>query len=93
MITIADAVQQQNYHSVIVGKWHLGNENHTMPLARGFNEALSFNLGIRYLGAWDSRAENCKLDDAFDKFVWASCPHSVQVTMLCREMMVNIYSI
>lgn len=57
-----------------------GNENDTMPLARGFNEALSFNLGIRYLGPFDPQAENCAFPDAFDKFVWANCPHAVQVS-------------
>lgn len=77
-VTIAEALQDTDYRSIIIGKWHLGNKNKSMPLSQGFSEALSYNLGIRFLGPWDSRAENCKLPDFFDRFQWGMCPHAVQ---------------
>ena len=53
-ITTAEALQDADYRSMIVGKWHLSNKNWSMPLSQGFNEALSYNLGIRYLALWAS---------------------------------------
>lgn len=78
-VTIAEAVQEAGYHTMLIGKWHLGSENHSMPLSQGFDEALSYNLGIRYLGPMDRSAENCPLPDLFDRFQWSMCPHAVQV--------------
>ena len=43
--TIAEHMQSAGYHSMLVGKWHLGHSPGHRPEQRGFDEVLGFNLG------------------------------------------------
>ena len=43
-ITIAQALKKQNYHTAIVGKWHLGSKPEYLPLRYGFD----YYFGIPY---------------------------------------------
>jgi len=38
MITLAELLQQADYHTVLTGKWHLGNTAPNRPTDRGFEE-------------------------------------------------------
>jgi uncharacterized sulfatase len=71
-ITIAELLKQQNYHTVHIGKWHLGTSPQFLPGAQGFDESLLMHSGL-YLPEDDPNVVNAKLDfDPIDKFLWAT---------------------
>lgn len=45
--TIADALRAAGYHTVALGKWHLGYADRFHPLARGFDDYFGFLQGAR----------------------------------------------
>jgi len=45
-VTIAEALRQNGYTSISIGKWHLGDDPETGPLEQGFD----FNVGGWHLG-------------------------------------------
>ena len=45
-ITLADELQEAGYHTVHIGKWHLGRNPQFMPNARGFDESLIMASGL-----------------------------------------------
>lgn len=45
--TIADFLKPHGYKSTMIGKWHLGEEEHHHPLKRGFDECFGFLAGSR----------------------------------------------
>ncbi|MBI1375239.1 MAG: sulfatase-like hydrolase/transferase [Phycisphaera sp.] len=45
--TIADYLKRAGYHSMLVGKWHLGEPEECNPLNRGFDEFFGFLGGGR----------------------------------------------
>ncbi|MEE4288262.1 MAG: sulfatase [Erythrobacter sp.] len=70
-ITIAELLKQQDYHTVHIGKWHLGRRADFMPNAQGFDESLLMHSGL-YLEEDDPGVVNARLDfDPIDKFLWA----------------------
>jgi len=71
-ITIAELLKQQDYHTVHIGKWHLGNSPQFLPNAQGFDESLLMHSGL-YLPEDDPNVVNAKLDfDPIDQFLWAA---------------------
>ena len=71
-ITIAELLKQQDYHTVHIGKWHLGNGPQFLPNAQGFDESLLMHSGL-YLPEDDPNVINAKLDfDPIDKTLWAA---------------------
>jgi len=69
-ITIAEALKAQAYHSVHIGKWHLGRTNGMAPTDQGFDESLLMASGL-YLPKDDPNVVNAKQDfDPIDKFLW-----------------------
>jgi arylsulfatase A-like enzyme len=71
-ITIAELLKQQDYHTVHIGKWHLGNSPQFLPNAQGFDESLLMHSGL-YLPEDDPNVVNAKLDfDPIDKTLWAA---------------------
>ncbi|MEO1554132.1 MAG: sulfatase [Pseudomonadota bacterium] len=71
-ITIAELLQEQDYHTVHIGKWHLGRRDDFMPNAQGFDESLLMASGL-FLAEDDPNVVNAKLDfDPIDKFLWAA---------------------
>lgn len=71
-ITIAELLKQRDYHTVHIGKWHLGNSPQFLPNAQGFDESLLMHSGL-YLPEDDPNVVNAKLDfDPIDKFLWAA---------------------
>jgi arylsulfatase A-like enzyme len=79
-ITIAEALKTRGYHTVHLGKWHLGGTTGSRPEQQGFDESLGFISGASmFLPAKDPGVENARQDfDPIDKFLWANLPYSVQ---------------
>ena len=70
-ITIAEVLQDAGYHTVHIGKWHLGRSGGSSPTAQGFDESLLMASGL-FLPEDDPGVVNAKLDfDPIDKFLWA----------------------
>ncbi len=79
-ITIADLLHQRGYHTVHLGKWHLGDGTGMRPEQHGFDESLGFMIGAqKYLPDASPDVENSLQDfDPIDRFLWANLPFSVQ---------------
>ncbi|MGB0262543.1 MAG: sulfatase-like hydrolase/transferase [Henriciella sp.] len=70
-ITVAEMLKSQGYHTVHIGKWHLGRSAESNPNAQGFDESLLMASGL-FLPEDDPNVVNAKLDfDPIDKFLWA----------------------
>jgi uncharacterized sulfatase len=69
-ITIAELLADRGYHTVHIGKWHLGRANGMAPNDQGFDESLLMASGL-YLPEDDPDVVNSKQDfDPIDKFLW-----------------------
>lgn len=70
-VTIADILSERGYHTVHIGKWHLGNAAPFTPNHQGFAESLDMASGL-HLPPNDPRGVDARLDfDPIDKFLWA----------------------
>lgn len=75
-VTIAEVLQKAGYHTVHIGKWHLGRTNGSAPNDQGFDESLLMDSGL-YLPEDHPRAVNAKVDfDPIDRFLWAAMRYS-----------------
>ncbi len=71
-ITIAELLSEQGYHTVHIGKWHLGRTSGMAPEDQGFDESLLMASGL-YLPEDDPEVVNAKQDfDPIDRFLWAA---------------------
>ena len=77
-ITIPEMLKPQGYHSVHVGKWHLGGSKDFIPTNHGFDESLWIESGSLFLPEKHPDVVNAKLTDIMDKFVFANLPYAVQ---------------
>lgn len=69
-ITIAEVLKERGYHSVHIGKWHLGSTEEMRPNKQGFDETLFMESGL-YLPVDDPNVYNSKQDfDPIDRFLW-----------------------
>jgi uncharacterized sulfatase len=69
-ITMAEALKAKGYHTMHVGKWHLGSTPEMRPNNQGFDETVFMESGL-YLPQKDPRVVNSKQDfDPIDKFLW-----------------------
>ncbi len=76
-ITIAELLAAQDYHTVHIGKWHLGRAPGMRPEDQGFKESLLMGSGL-YLPEDDPAAVNAKQDfDPIDRFLWAAMRYAV----------------
>ncbi|MBI1196802.1 MAG: sulfatase-like hydrolase/transferase [Phenylobacterium sp.] len=73
-ITIAQLLQQSGYHTIQLGKWHLGESPRFQPQSRGFSETLGFTGGgSMYLPKDDPRVVNSVQGfDPIDQNLWAN---------------------
>ena len=70
-VTIAEVLKQVDYHTVHIGKWHLGSVGEFHPTAQGFDECLLME-NLLFLPEDDPNVVNAKLDfDPIDKTLWA----------------------
>ena len=67
--TIAQMLKDSGYYTLMSGKWHLGSDNSSTPLAKGFEEsfslleggALHFNSGLYVMGHHVTFMNNSKV--------------------------------
>ncbi len=77
-ITLAELLKPQGYHTIHLGKWHLGNAKKFHPNNQGFDESLGFRQGSLFLPEDDPNIVNAKLPfDPIDKFLWGNLPYAV----------------
>lgn len=78
-VTIAEAVKAAGYHTLHIGKWHLGEAPALQPQNQGFDESLAVLGGAAMFMPEDAPdVVNAKLPwDAIDRFLWANLRHAV----------------
>ncbi|HWT52376.1 MAG TPA: sulfatase-like hydrolase/transferase, partial [Caulobacter sp.] len=79
-ITIAEALRTRGYHTIHLGKWHLGGVKGSRPEDQGFDESLGFMAGAAlYAPVGDPSVEESRQDfDPIDRFLWGALPYAVQ---------------
>ena len=79
-VTLPELLEQKGYHSVALGKWHLGGSEGMTPTAQGFDEFLGFLPGAAmFMEEDDPGVVNSKQDfDPIDKFLWANLKYAVR---------------
>lgn len=75
-ISLAETLKGAGYHTVHIGKWHLGRSNGMAPHDQGFDESLLMHSGM-YLPEDDPNVVNSKQDfDPIDRFLWKGLLHA-----------------
>ncbi len=70
-VTIAEVLAERGYHTVHIGKWHLGRTKEFRAVSQGFDESLLMGSGL-YLPKDHPAVVNAPMgSDSFDKFMWA----------------------
>jgi len=78
-IILPEILKPQGYHSVHIGKWHLGGADKFQPHNQGFDESLWLESGGFFLPEDDPNVVNAKLPfDPIDKFLWGNLPYAVE---------------
>ncbi len=78
-ISLARLLKGGGYHTVHLGKWHLGENARFSPQAHGFDETLGFMAGASmFLPAASPDVVNAEQTfDPIDRFLWAAHPWQV----------------
>ena len=75
-VTLAELLKPAGYHTVHIGKWHLGTSGGMAPQDQGFDESLLMASGL-YLPEEHPDAVNSKQDfDAIDRFLWRAMQYA-----------------
>jgi arylsulfatase A-like enzyme len=79
-VTLAEVLGDAGYHSVMLGKWHLGATAGQRPVDQGFDESLGFYAGGSLFGdPEDPHIVSAKQDfDPIDQFIWPILPFAVR---------------
>ena len=78
-VILPEILKPQGYHSVHIGKWHLGGADKFQPQNQGFDESLWLESGGFFLPEDDPNVVNAKLPfDPIDKFLWGNLPYAVE---------------
>jgi uncharacterized sulfatase len=76
-ITLASLLRQRGYHTVHIGKWHLGGTPAMRPNAHGFDETLNMESGL-YLPEHHPDAVNSTQPfDPIDRYLWPNMRYAV----------------
>ncbi len=71
-ITMAETLKARGYHTMHIGKWHLGQATALRPNNQGFDESLNME-GLLYWQEDDANMLSAKQEfDPIDKFLWAN---------------------
>jgi arylsulfatase A-like enzyme len=77
-ITIAEVLKARGYHTVHIGKWHLGEARGMRPGDQGFDESLGFLAGASKYEP-DTAGPDAKLPgDPLDRLLWLGLSDAVQ---------------
>lgn len=80
-VTVAELLKDNGYHTVHIGKWHLGRSLESRPTAQGFDESLLMQSGL-FLPVNDPNVVNAKIPtDPIDKFLWTRMQHAASYNM------------
>lgn len=81
-ITIAEHLRDAGYHTMHIGKWHLGETPALRPEAQGFDESVGILIGASlFLPRNDPNVVNAELPfDPIDRFLWANLPYAVEAS-------------
>lgn len=79
-VTIAELLKTRGYHTIHLGKWHLGGAEGSRPEGQGFDESLGFIAGgSMHLPEKAPDVVNVKQPwDPIDRFLWPNLPYQVQ---------------
>ncbi len=79
-LTVAEMLQESGYHTIHIGKWHLGEASGLRPEDQGFDETLGIMAGgSLYLPINAPEGVEARLPwDPIDRFSWANLPFAVQ---------------
>jgi arylsulfatase A-like enzyme len=76
-VTIAEALKARGYHTLHIGKWHLGSTADMRPNHQGFDETLFMESGL-HLPENSPDVKNSKQDfDPIDRFLWPNMRYAV----------------
>ena len=77
-VTIAEVLRARGYHTIHLGKWHLGESRGMRPEDQGFDESLGFMPGASKYEA-DTAGPDARLPgDPLDRFLWLALSDGVQ---------------
>ena len=77
-VTIAEVLKARGYHTIHLGKWHLGESPGMRPEDQGFDESLGFMPGASKYEA-DTASVDAKLPgDPLDRLLWLGLGDGVQ---------------
>ena len=78
-VTIAEVLKARGYHTIHLGKWHLGDSRGMRPEDQGFDESLGFMAGASKYEP-DTASVDAKLPgDPLDRFLWLALADGVQL--------------
>ena len=71
-VTLANVLSERGYHTMHIGKWHLGRSAGFAPHERGFDESILMASGL-YGALEDQAVIGAQQDfDPIDRFLWAA---------------------
>ncbi len=78
-VTIAEILKSRGYHTIHLGKWHLGDSRGMRPEDQGFDESLGFMAGASKYEP-DTASIDAKLPGyPLDRFLWLALADGVQL--------------
>jgi arylsulfatase A-like enzyme len=79
-VFVSQILKAQGYHTLHIGKWHLGQHRGVRPLQKGFDESLgTVRHGSMYLPENHKNVVNAKQPwDVIDRCMWTLLPYEVE---------------
>jgi len=79
-IFLPELLADRGYHSMILGKWHLGENKGNDPNGQGFDEFLGFLPGAAMFAEFDDpeAVKSIQAFDPIDQFIWPNLTFAVR---------------